>query len=194
MGRREEKKQETRERLQAAAFALFEQRGYDRTKVEDIARAAGVSPRTVYRYFPTKAQLVYWDTAANIDQLQALIASRPKTEGPFEAMRAAFVHFAPNLDTAMSVDRGRLIAADPTLYRYSLEMRDALGAAVGQALVDRGGGGVSEAQRRLLGHLGMAVFLIGGRQWRDSGPGRGQLSDYIGRLFDSLASLVTMAL
>ena len=193
MGRREEKKQETHERLQAAAFALFEQRGYDNTKVEDVARAAGVSPRTVYRYFPTKAELVYWDTQSNIQSLTRLIAERPRSESPFAALRGAFVDFAPNLDSAVTVDRSRLIAADPTLYRYSLEVRDEVGEAVGQALIDRGGGGPSDAERRLLGHLGMAVLLVAARQWRDSGPDRGQLSDYMAALLDSLAGLVTMA-
>jgi AcrR family transcriptional regulator len=192
MGRREEKKQETRERLQAAAFALFERRGYDRTKVEDIARAAGVSPRTVYRYFPTKAELVYWDTAGNIEHLQNLIASRPKSESSFAAMRAAFVEFAPNLDTTVTVDRGRLIAADPTLYRFSLEVRDEIGTAVGQALIARGGDRASDAERRLLGHLGMAALLAALREWRDSGPERMQLPEYLASLLDSMASLVTM--
>src|SRR3954469_23989174 len=138
MGRREDKKRETRERLRAAAFALFDKRGYDGTKIDDIAHAAGVSPRTVYRYFPTKAELVYWDTADNVAFLQELIASRPKSESPFDAVRAAFIEFAPRLDTEVSVQRGLLIAADPTLYRYSLEMRDEIGSAVGQALVARG--------------------------------------------------------
>ena len=37
---------------------LFTERGYDATPVTDVAEAAGVSPMTVYRRFPTKEDLV----------------------------------------------------------------------------------------------------------------------------------------
>ena len=192
MGRREEKKEETRERLRAAAFALFDRRGYDATKIDDIARAAGVSPRTVYRYFPSKADLIYWDTADNIALLRELIASRPKGETPFAVLRETLTAFAPRLDTDVSVQRGQIIAADPTLYRYSLEMRDSLGAAMGDALVKRGGPGGSDSERRLLGHLGTTILLVAGREWRDAGPGRGALSDYMARVFDAVPELVKL--
>jgi AcrR family transcriptional regulator len=192
MGRREEKKQETRERLRAAAFGLFERRGYDATKIDDVARAAGVSPRTVYRYFPSKADLIYWDTAENIARLKELIASRPKAEPPFAVLRETLIAFAPTLDTEVSVQRGQIIAADQTLYRYSLEMRDALGSAMGEALVQRGGPGASEPERRLLGHLGMTILLVAGREWRDAGRGRGRLCDYLAHVFDAMPRLVRM--
>src|SRR3954451_8635544 len=110
MGRREEKKRETRERLQAAAFARFQRHGYDETKIEDIAQDAGVSPRTVYRYFPTKADLVYADTTDNAATIARLIADRPPAESPFVALRAAMVEFAPVLDSDINYERGRLIA------------------------------------------------------------------------------------
>jgi AcrR family transcriptional regulator len=192
MGRREDKKKETRVRLQTAAFAMFEAQGYDATKVEDIARAAGVSPRTVYRYFPTKAELVYWDTQSNIDRLTSLIAERPTSEPPFAALRAAMIEFAPDIDTRATVDRGRIIAADATLYRYSLEVRDQISHAVGQALVERGGRGATESDLRVLGHMCMTIFLVAVRDWRDAGPDRGHLRDHFARRLDSLPGLVTM--
>jgi AcrR family transcriptional regulator len=44
----------TRDGLVAAARAVFEERGYDATRMGDIAAAAGVSHGTVYTWFPTK--------------------------------------------------------------------------------------------------------------------------------------------
>jgi AcrR family transcriptional regulator len=192
MGRRDDKKRETRERLQAAAFARFQRDGYDETKIEDIALDAGVSPRTVYRYFPTKADLVYPDTGDNVATVTQLIAERPPSEAPFVALRAALVQFAPTLDSEVNFARGRLIAIDPTLYRYSLEVRDRMGNAMGQALVDRGGAGATEADRRLLGHLAMVSLLVALRTWRDEGDDADSLAEHAARTLDAIPRLVKM--
>jgi AcrR family transcriptional regulator len=50
--------EETRERLLNAAAAVFAERGYDGTRVADIATAAGVSNAALYTHFPSKAQLL----------------------------------------------------------------------------------------------------------------------------------------
>lgn len=57
MGRREEKKAEKRQRLEAAALDLFDTLGYDRASIELIASAADVARGTYYLYFPDKLAL-----------------------------------------------------------------------------------------------------------------------------------------
>jgi AcrR family transcriptional regulator len=49
---------ETRERLLLAAADVFAERGYDGTRVADIAAAAGVSNGALYAHFPSKAELM----------------------------------------------------------------------------------------------------------------------------------------
>jgi AcrR family transcriptional regulator len=74
-GLRERKKRETREAITRAAWKLFARRGFDAVTVADIARAAKVSEKTVFNYFPGKEDLVFGAgmqrTAALIDAVRA---------------------------------------------------------------------------------------------------------------------------
>jgi AcrR family transcriptional regulator len=51
----------TRETIRKNALRLFLERGFDETTISDIASAAEVSPMTIFRYFPTKEDLVLTD-------------------------------------------------------------------------------------------------------------------------------------
>ncbi|WP_436536794.1 TetR/AcrR family transcriptional regulator [Actinoplanes sp. HUAS TT8] len=57
MGLRERKKRQTRELISGIATMLFLQRGFDPVTVAEVAAAAGVSPKTVFNYFPRKEDL-----------------------------------------------------------------------------------------------------------------------------------------
>ncbi len=52
----------TRIEIREAALALFERHGVDHTTSEEIARAAGISQRTFFRYFATKEECVLFDS------------------------------------------------------------------------------------------------------------------------------------
>jgi len=67
---RAQRRAETQRAIQAHAVRLFSARGYDATTVADVAEAAGVSPMTVYRHFPTKEDLVL------VDEIGRLVAER----------------------------------------------------------------------------------------------------------------------
>ncbi|RLL68681.1 TetR family transcriptional regulator [Streptomyces sp. Z26] len=86
-GLRERKKIRTRKAIRQAAYHLFGEQGYDATPVDQIAEAAEVSPSTVFRYFPTKEDIVLTD---EYDPLFAeALARRPKDEPPVTALREA---------------------------------------------------------------------------------------------------------
>jgi AcrR family transcriptional regulator len=97
LGPRETKKASTRLKLQAQALKLFTEKGYEHTTVAEIAKAAGVSERTYFRYFPTKPDAVLWDSfdATLID----IFRSQPPTVSTIDAfrrsMRAVFTQLTP---------------------------------------------------------------------------------------------------
>jgi AcrR family transcriptional regulator len=86
-GLRERKKARTREAIIEAALVLFERQGFDATTVEDIAEAADVSPRTFFRYFDTKLDVVMARNVDDSDDMDELLAALPPDLGPLEAVR-----------------------------------------------------------------------------------------------------------
>jgi AcrR family transcriptional regulator len=86
-GLRERKKQRTREHIAETARRLFAERGFERVTVAEVARGADVSEQTVFNYFPTKEDLVYWRLATFESQLLDAIRERPPGESVFAAFR-----------------------------------------------------------------------------------------------------------
>lgn len=58
---RRRKRVRTKQMVQKEALRLFADKGYAQTTVDDIAHAAAMSPRTFFRYFPSKEDVVLWD-------------------------------------------------------------------------------------------------------------------------------------
>jgi AcrR family transcriptional regulator len=113
------RKERTRREIADAAASLFYANGYDGTTIEDIAAAVEVSPRTVYRYFSTKDELIVTLSRANSDAFLAALRARPVTEAPSDAVRAAVASsLAPHWSNA--ADRVRSFLA---LIRDTPELR-----------------------------------------------------------------------
>jgi AcrR family transcriptional regulator len=84
-GLRERKKQQTRELLAETARRLFTERGFEKVSVAEIAREADVSEKTVFNYFPTKEDLVYWRLETFEEELLETIRSRGAGESVLDA-------------------------------------------------------------------------------------------------------------
>jgi AcrR family transcriptional regulator len=89
MGLREEKKRETRAALSWAAIRLIVERGADNVLVEDIAAAAGVSPRTFNNYFSSKGEAVASRHLDRCLQMAEELRNRPASEPLWEALTQA---------------------------------------------------------------------------------------------------------
>lgn len=84
--KRADQRAATRQALAEAALALFVERGVDATTVEDIAAAAGVSPRTFFLHFPAKVAAVFPDHESNLARFRQALAAMPSGGDDVAAM------------------------------------------------------------------------------------------------------------
>ena len=116
LGLRERKKAKTRALIQEHAMRLFREQGYDATSVEEIAEAAEVSPSTVFRYFPTKPDLVIYDDLD--ERMIAAFRAQPPELNALQALRAAFragFGALAGQEIALQLERERLLRSVPEL-------------------------------------------------------------------------------
>lgn len=141
-GLRERKKEQTRQRIAAAALRLFAERGFDAVTVNEIAEAAEVAKATLFAYFPSKESLVLGGVAD--DDLAAIIAGRPPGQSFLAALREYFRGLAaagvPEAELGALITRVRVIAGSPALrdaanalrYRQRQDLARALAGSYGQ--------------------------------------------------------------
>lgn len=89
-GLRARKKARTREAIGDAAVSLFLERGFDRVSVNDIAAAAEISKPTLFRYFPTKEDLVLHRFADHLGETARVVRACRSGLKPVTALHRHF--------------------------------------------------------------------------------------------------------
>jgi AcrR family transcriptional regulator len=120
---RERKKLRTREAIVDAALELFERKGYDATTVEDIAAAADVSPRTFFRYFDSKLDVVMSRNKADAPHFDALADASPG-KGPVGAAHEVIRTLLGDMvssDDPSAVREFKVVLTTPSLRSLALE-------------------------------------------------------------------------
>ncbi len=137
MSLRERKKIRTRALIQEEALRLFLVKGFEATTVEEIARAAEISPGTFFNYFQTKEDVVFQDDLDPV--LTEAIQAEPASLGPVAALREAIHKVYARLTPEQNMifrRRLELIAANPTLraafLNQSADQLDQIVAVVAQ--------------------------------------------------------------
>lgn len=103
VGRRDRKKQATRQALRDAALRLFLEKGYEDTTIADIAEEADTSDRTFYRHFASKEDLLLADARGYFEDVERIIATRPTDEPPMASLLAVRAELAATWDLGESV-------------------------------------------------------------------------------------------
>jgi AcrR family transcriptional regulator len=129
------KREQTRERLVRSALELFSAEGYDATSVAQIARKAGVTEMTLFRYFPSKASLLVDDPYDPL--IGQAISRQPADLDPItraaRGIRASW-HSLPEPSVDEVRSRLRIVAQTPTLRASLTRVSAATEAVIAEAL------------------------------------------------------------
>jgi AcrR family transcriptional regulator len=108
---RAEHRARSRDVIIDAALELFATRGYDDTTTEEIAERAGISPRTFFRYFPTKEAVAFDRDYGYMRAFPDAFLAQPPVLSDYDAILATFLDATQGFD----VFRSRI-----TLYRAAI--------------------------------------------------------------------------
>jgi TetR/AcrR family transcriptional regulator, regulator of mycofactocin system len=112
----------SREEVQRVALQLFADRGFEEATLDDIAAAVGVSRRTLFRYYPSKNDIVWGEFSEHLAGLRERLTAARRDEPLIEVLRAAVVAFNDYGDEEMPGLRIRmtLITSVPALQGHSM--------------------------------------------------------------------------
>lgn len=188
LGLRERKKHQTHEALVASALALFAERGFERVTVEEIAASCGVSPRTFFRYFPSKEDVLFADIDGRQQQLLAAIDEQPGGTTPLLALRAAVFAVASDYEDerARILLRHQVIASTPALWHRAVERHHQWELAIVEELRHTGlAAGLDDLELRLVVAASSTALRVAVETWTAAG-GNDDLRALLTRAFDRL--------
>ncbi len=143
---------------------LFIERGFEQTTVAEIARRAGLTERTFFRYFADKREVLFAGAGTLQEYFVSAVASAPDTAAPINAVAAAVEAAGALLQERREYARQRqaVIAANAELRERELIKLASLASALADALRRRG---VPEPAASLAAEAGIAVFRIAFERW-----------------------------
>ncbi len=168
-------------------MALYRERGFEKTTVEDIAARAGLTERTFFRYFADKREVLFWGAKPLQDLLVDGVASAPAKATPIDAVAQSLVAVAAGFEERRDFSRQRqaLITAHAELMERELAKLASLGAAIAATLRRRG---VPEPAATLAAETGITVFKLAFEHWlRDAK--RRAFAHHIRALFEEIRAV-----
>ncbi|MEN4451703.1 MAG: mycofactocin system transcriptional regulator [Mycolicibacterium sp.] len=123
-GRVGRRRSTTRDHITHVALELFATRGFDDVSVDDVAHAAGISRRTLFRYFSSKNAIPWADFDASLTELRDLLNAVPHDVPMDAALRSALLEFNSfdESETPRHRRRMQVILQTDALQAYSMTM------------------------------------------------------------------------
>jgi len=166
---------QTRREISDAALELFEINGFAGTTVDGIAARAGVSPRTVFRYFPTKEASILTITSEFVEAFTDAVAdvesedsALSRIEAAYQAVFERLVHDDPGALDRISRVR-RLFANDPNLHAASSLFDSQVLEKMNNQLTTALAPGVDTTSSKLIVEIATATLRVAFDSWSATG-------------------------
>jgi AcrR family transcriptional regulator len=174
---RARRKLRTRRALQEAALHLFAEKGYEETKVADIAARADVGHRTFFMHFPTKEAVLFNGSRESFEGFTALILAAPEELSDLAALEYALVqlHESASADRVMYHEMTKLLvkaaAASSVVYGRRMENNDKIISAAIKGVAKRQGELTPSLATVTLAEAAMRTHHLAVIEWSSSGSG-----------------------
>jgi AcrR family transcriptional regulator len=166
---RERTREAVRDQVRTAALELFVERGFDATTTEDIAGAVGISPRSFFRYFVTKEDVLIGGSIAFGDHVCDALAARPPAEPIWVSLRRSLdpVAAATVEDDERNLQIMRIVMSAASLRAHNYEKHLAWEQMMVPIITARIDGTEEAALQRAetLAHVTMACLDVALSQW-----------------------------
>jgi mycofactocin system transcriptional regulator len=153
--------------LSNVAIDLFADRGFDEVSVDDVAQAAGIARRTLFRYYPSKNALPWGDFDAHLERMRDQLAGLDPSVPIGDALRTALLAFNTfdEAETARHRQRMRVILQTAALQAYSMTMYAGWRAVVAAFVARRLGGEAGDLVPQTVAWTMLGVALSAYEHW-----------------------------
>jgi TetR/AcrR family transcriptional regulator, regulator of mycofactocin system len=177
----------SRDEVQRVALGLFASKGFEATTLDDVAAAVGVSRRTLFRYYPSKNDIVWGDFDWVLKRLRRLLDEADPETPLLEALASAAVasnRYDPEVLPELRI-RMTLITTVPSLQGHAMLRYAEWRAVVAEFVARRLGLAPDDLEPEAIGHTALGASMAAFQHWvRDPGS---DLEDNLRRTYRLLA-------
>jgi TetR/AcrR family transcriptional regulator, regulator of mycofactocin system len=177
-----------RARVERVALDLFSRRGFENVTSDEVADAAGISRRTFFRYYATKADAVWGDFAGHVARLEGLLAAGDPARPVLASVCAAYVEVNDYQEAELPLlrERMQLILGEPALLAHSQLRFAEVDRVVARYVAARTGASPSDLVPRLVAASTRAAATTAFQVWLADVPS--SLTRHLHLAFDEMAA------
>ena len=176
--------------IEGAAFALFERQGFEATTLDDIAATLGVGRRTLFRYYPSKNDILWGQFDDSLRHFEQFFDTVPPNSPIFEAIRQAILDFNRLDPDAVPQHRQRMrfLLTTPALLGHSELRYAAWRDVIARYVARRTGLEPTDLLPATAGRVSLALSLSAYERWLQDD--RASLQDLLAASFEALRTLL----
>jgi mycofactocin system transcriptional regulator len=153
--------------IEQVAFQLFAEQGFEGTTLEDIARRAGVSRRTIIRYFSSKNDIPWGHFSVTLDHFRKILSEMPTDLPLWQAVHCGVVRFNdfPPDANPSHLARMKLILETPALLAHSVLRYAEWRSVIADYVAVRLNLNSTDPTPVVVGHVSLALALSAYERW-----------------------------